>query len=371
MLYDVRRMHISPRGQGIDQPSFGGEGSLATLAVLIPAWQPETRLIELVVELHTLGIGVIAIVDDGSRPECQPVFAEAAALARVELLHHAVNLGKGRALKTGLNYLLTAYPQLTGVVTADADGQHTAQDIERVARALLASGQRPVLGSRRFEQAVPLRSRIGNVLTRQIFGFLTGTSLSDTQTGLRGLPFAILPQLLPLEGERYEYEMTVLAHLCRSGQSPLEVPIATVYIENNRGSHFNPVWDSMRIYFVLLRFYASSVLAAGVDLAGFSLCFLLTQDLLLSVAVGRLSSLINFAVNRRFVFHSRASVRRALWRYYVLAAAIAAVSYGLILTLQTYARWNVFVAKIAVDMLLSLVSFSAQRTFVFRRGEPL
>ena len=132
-----------------------------------------------------------------------------------------------------------------------------------------------MLGSRRFEQAVPLRSRVGNVLTRSVFSFLTGTTLIDTQTGLRGLPRAVLPELLPLEGERYEYEMTMLAHLCRMGQSPLEVPVATVYLENNRGSHFNPVWDSMRIYFVLLRFYASSLLSAALDLAGFSLCFVL------------------------------------------------------------------------------------------------
>ena len=345
--------------------------SLATLAVLVPAWQPEARLPTLLGELLEGGFGVIVVVDDGSRPECRSVFAEVAALPRVELLRHAVNLGKGRALKTGFNHLLDSHPECTGVVTADADGQHTSEDIERVAQVLLRSGERPVLGSRGFERNVPLRSRIGNLVTRQVFGFLTGTKLSDTQTGLRGLPLAILPELLPLEGERYEYEMTMLAHLCRSGQTPLELPIATVYIEENRGSHFNPIWDSMRIYFVLLRFYASSLLAAGVDFAGFSLCFALTHHLLLSVAVGRLSSLINFAINRRFVFRSRASVPGSLWRYYVLAAAVGAVSYGLILTLQTYARWNVFAAKVAVDVLLSLVSFSAQRTFVFRRGEPL
>ena len=205
--------------------------------------------------LQSCGFGVVVLVDDGSRSECECVFAEAAALPRVERLQHPVNLGKGRALKTGFQHLLKAHPQMVGVVTADADGQHTAEDIERVALALLASGTRPVLGSRRFDQQnVPFRSRVGNVVARRIFGFLTGVTLTDTQTGLRGLPLALLPELLPLEGERYEYEMTMLAYLCRLGQGPVEVPIATVYLDKNRGSHFDPVRDPMRIYCALLRF---------------------------------------------------------------------------------------------------------------------
>ena len=345
--------------------------SLQTLAALLPAWQPEASFGALVAELVTRGFGIVIVVDDGSQAACEPVFAEIAALPRVNLLRHATNLGKGRALKSGFNHLLSAHPEMRGVVTADADGQHAPGDIERVARALLAGNGKPVLGVRRFSAAVPLRSRIGNRLTRLIFRLLTGTRLTDTQTGLRGLPLNLLPELLPLEGERYEYEMTMLAHLCRSGQVPAEVPIATIYLENNRGSHFNPVWDSMRIYFVLLRFYASSLLAAGIDLAGFSLCFALTHRILPSLVAGRLSSLINFTINRRFVFQSRPPVPGSLWRYYVLAAVVAGVSYALIVRLQKGAHWNVLLAKITVDAVLSLASFSAQRTFVFRRGEPL
>ena len=364
-------MHSTKRDLVLAGLAADGSRSLSELSVLIPAWQPDLTLMALVADLVQRGFGAVVVVDDGSRAECEALFAELSTLPAVEVLHHAVNLGKGRALKTGFNHLLNAHPEFAAVVTADGDGQHTPADIERVARALLDSGSRPVLGSRKLEKDVPLRSRIGNVLTREVFGFLTGASLSDTQTGLRGLPFALLPELLPLEGERYEYEMTMLAHLCRAAQTPLEVPIATVYIENNRGSHFNPVWDSMRIYFVLVRFYASSLIAAGIDLAGFWICYAFTHQLLLSVVVGRISSLVNFAVNRRFVFRSRGSVPGSLGRYYLLAAAVAAISYVFILTLHTYADWDVFAAKIIVDIVLSLISFSAQRTFVFRRGESL
>lgn len=329
----------------------------------------------LVQALVEAGFGRVVVVDDGSRAACAPVFAEVKALDRVHVLRHAVNLGKGRALKTGFNHVLSIGGDLVGVVTADADGQHTPGDIQKVGEALLSSGSRvgiqPVLGVRSFAGDVPLRSRFGNLLTRRVFSFLTGTSITDTQTGLRGLPLSVLPGLMALDGERYEYEMTMLAHLCRSGPAPLQVSIATVYIENNRGSHFDPVWDSMRIYFVLVRFYASSILAAGLDLLLFTICFALTGRVLWSVVIGRLSSLVNFWVNRRFVFHNRGSVPQALWRYYLLAVAIGAASYWSIVGLHRYAHWPVLLAKVCVDILLSLMSFAAQRTFVFRRGEAI
>ena len=344
---------------------------LESLAVLVPAWQPRERLLPLVQALLRAGFGRIVVVDDGSQAEYAAVFAGVSALPRVEVLHHALNLGKGRALKTGFNHLLMQGAEFVGVVTADADGQHTPEDIQRVGEALLRSGAHPVLGVRAFSGDVPLRSRVGNLMTRRVFSFLTGTHITDTQTGLRGLPLCILPELIALDGERYEYEMTTLAHLCRGGRGPQEVPIATVYIENNRDSHFDPVWDSMRIYFVLVRFYASSLSAAGLDLLLFTVCFTLTGDVLLSVVTGRLSSLVNFWVNRRFVFHHSGAVGQALWRYYVLAVAIGAASYWAIVGFHQYMHWPVLLAKIGVDVLLSLLSFAVQRTFVFRRGEAI
>ena len=342
--------------------------SLAGIAVLIPAWQPELTLVDLVFSLLDEGFATILVVDDGSNPASLHIFDELES-SGVLVLRHAVNLGKGRALKSGFNYLLTRHPDLEAVITADADGQHTPKDILRVARTLQTSAGRPVLGSREFDGAVPLRSKLGNLLTRNIFAFVTGTRLTDTQTGLRGLPVRLLPELLALEGERYEYEMSMLAHLCSGHRPPVELPIETVYLDGNRSSHFNPVWDSMRIYFVLARFYFSSVLAACIDFAGFSAAFALTGNVLVSVVVGRMSSLVNFALNRKFVFHTRTSIPGALWRYYLLVLVIGAISYGSIFALRSYLHWNVFVAKLVVDVMLSLVSFSVQRTFVFRQGK--
>ena len=236
--------------------------TLDRLAVLIPAWQPEQWLTVLVASLVARGFGAVVIVNDGSDEKCSVLFEELARLPRVHVLRHAMNLGKGRALKTGIHYFLNELRMMDGLVTADADGQHMPADIVLVAEALLEADGKLVLGSRRFTADAPLRSRFGNGLTRHIFAFVTGAKLTDTQTGLRAFPRNLLPELLVLDGERYEYEMTVLAHVCCLGNKPLEIPIETIYIDGNRASHFNPVWDSMRIYFVLMRFYFDEILAA-------------------------------------------------------------------------------------------------------------
>ena len=226
--------------------------------MLIPAWQPDAALLHLVTALRGSSFAAIVVVDDGSAPPSQAVFS-ALRGEGISVLRHAVNLGKGRALKTGFNALLVEHPEVRGVITADADGQHTPEDIVKVAAALAANLKRPMLGTRAFAGSVPLGSRIGNTFTRALFGIVSGVHLQDTQTGLRGLPVSTLPALLALRGERYEYEMNMLAHLCRIGERPLEVPIKTIYLDGNRSSHFHPLWDSVRVCLALARFVRASV----------------------------------------------------------------------------------------------------------------
>ena len=198
------------------------------------------------------GFAGILVVDDGSSETSVGVFEELRRLASVVVVRHERNRGKGRALKTGIEFVLREMPEIQGVVTADADGQHRAEDIVRVARGL-SQEDRLVLGVRAFGGVVPLRCRVGNGATRSLFRLLTGVRLSDTQTGLRGIPRGILGELVELEGERYEYEMVVLTRLCGTGRRPVEVPIETVYLEGNRSSHFKPLADSVRILWVLVR----------------------------------------------------------------------------------------------------------------------
>src|SRR5262249_16001168 len=163
---------------------------------------------------------------------------------------HAVNLGKGQALKTAFNHYLLRCPQdSVGVVTADADGQHLPADVLRVAETLERGPATLVLGSRGFEGAVPARSRVRNVPTRLILRWLIGRSVRDTQTGLRGIPRRFLPELLAMEAGRYEFELDMLIRATEERIPIAEIPIETVY-GGPAQSHFNPLRDSLRIYFV-------------------------------------------------------------------------------------------------------------------------
>ncbi len=227
--------------------------ALSGVVVLIPAWQPDARLEALVGELRQAQLLRLVLVDDGSGPQSEALLERLAALPEVALCRHTENRGKGRALKTGFQYVLGLSPAVTGVVTADADGQHLAADIVLVARRLAATFSRPVLGVRDFAGKVPWRSRFGNGLARRIFAWRTGCDVQDTQTGLRGLPVTLLPALMALPGERYDYETVMLLYLCCNSGVPDEIAIRTVYLDKNRSSHFHPLQDSLQVYRALLR----------------------------------------------------------------------------------------------------------------------
>jgi glycosyltransferase involved in cell wall biosynthesis len=220
-------------------------GSLGGLVVVIPAWEPDERLLGLVEELVGCGFGGVVVVDDGS--SAVGVFEELRGLAGVQVVRLERNRGKGRALKAGIETVMREMVGVRGVVTADADGQHTVADIVRVGEAL---GEEFVMGVRGFGGAVPLRCWVGNVVTRWFFQAGTGVRVGDTQTGWRGVPRQMFQEVLGCEGERYEWEMVVLVRMCRR---MVEVPIETVYLEGNGSSHFRAVRDSGRVLGALVR----------------------------------------------------------------------------------------------------------------------
>jgi putative flippase GtrA len=336
--------------------------------VLIPAYHPAFELPHMAAALYASGeVEAVVIVDDGSGPKFQPVFAAAATVPGVTVLRHVVNLGKGAALKTGLNAVACRYPGHVGIVTADADGQHKVADIVRTARALVANPQTLVLGVRDFRGNVPLRSRLGNGLTRAVMRFVTGHAFSDTQTGLRGIPMDFVPDLMRSKPNGYDFELDMLL-ICGEARRPIvEVPIETVYIDSNRGSHFNPLLDSMRVYFVFLRFAAVSMITAAID----NTVFLLLHHSWPSVigcqfASRAVAGIFNYSANKLEVFRSRTRNTVALPRYIASVIVQGLVSYFLFIHLSRLLRIDVALAKIIVETALFFASFVVQREFVFR-----
>ena len=337
------------------------------LGVLIPAYRPADSLWDVVHALVDKSLPQIVVVDDGSGPEFRDLFARVAELPGVELLRHATNLGKGAALKTGLNYALCKYPDLAGVVTADADGQHHPDDIERVGESLLAHPDSLVLGCRTFRGEVPLRSRIGNVATSAIMHALMGRKMSDTQTGLRGIPAAFAPRILKLEANGYEFELEMLIAAHQLGVPLVEEPIRTIYLPGNPSSHFNPIVDSMKIYFILLRFGSVSLLTALLDNLVFILALHRGGSVLLSQALGRTVGLaFNYTTVRSSVFYSHQRHKTVLPKYLLLALVSGTASYGGIRLLAATMGIAAIPAKLAVESVLFLVNFAVQRLFIFK-----
>jgi glycosyltransferase involved in cell wall biosynthesis len=227
------------------------------MIVLLPAYQPGEPLRALLTDLRAAApdAGVV-VVDDGSGPGSADVLRAAGDLGAT-VLRHERNRGKGAALKTGFGYAAEHHPG-HDVVTADVDGQHDVGDILRVAGAVRDSG-RLVLGVRRFDTRTPLRSRFGNTLTQALFRAVTGHGVQDTQTGLRAYPAGLLQWLCTIPGDRFEYEMNVLLYAAGAGHPIDEIVVATTYLNENASSHFDPLSDSVRIYWPLLRYAATSI----------------------------------------------------------------------------------------------------------------
>lgn len=221
---------------------------LKDISILIPAYRPDFRLNKLIDELTRRGFTRIIVVDDGSGPRYAKVFNEA-WLQGARVLVHEENKGKGAALKTGLKWM--TYMRYGGVVACDADGQHSVEDVVAVAQALRDAPDALILGVRDLKK-MPLKSRVGNRMTRTVLGLKSGLWLTDTQTGLRGLPERALPLFAGLPGDRFEYETTMLLEAQQRNLPILEVPIETRYFNHNARTHFKPWRDGARIYAQLL-----------------------------------------------------------------------------------------------------------------------
>ena len=355
---------------------------MSCLIVLIPAYQPDEQLIQLVNRFQNETDFCVIVVNDGSASEKQAVFDSLPKT--VTVLEHQVNQGKGRAMKTGMEYILEKHPTEEGVVVVDADGQHLLPDVIRVCEELKSSPDALILGSRQFTGQVPFRSKAGNTITRHVFALASGIKVYDTQTGLRAFSVSRIPELLSIKGERYEYEMNMLLGAAEKHIPVKEVYIETVYLdEENSSSHFHPIRDSARIYGCILKFIlpsifkfgSSSVAAFLIDYSLFLLLNFLLKgsflsagiQLLLATVISRgCSSVCNFTFNRLFVFKSKDKLLPALLKYYGLVLIVLALNYPLLYIFNLLLSIPVAVSKLMVEVILFLFNFTIQRLYIFK-----
>ncbi|SHH46124.1 bifunctional glycosyltransferase family 2/GtrA family protein [Clostridium grantii] len=336
------------------------------MIVLIPAYEPTNKMINLIKNLKDKCDYDILIVDDGSGNDYKIVFDIAREMGCL-VITGEVNKGKGSALKLGFEFI-KSLGNNQGIVTADCDGQHLPEDIIKVAEAIDENSNKIILGSRKFKGNVPFRSRFGNSITRNVFTFASGVKIYDTQTGLRGFNYSMLNWLCHIPGHRFEYEMNQLLEANFAGYDFKEIDIDTVYLEENKSSHFRTIQDSAQVYYPIIKFSLSSILSAVLDFTLVILLQLLTSNLFLAVVGARVcSGIFNYTMNNLYVFSKfkNSSIKKSLPRYFILAFFIMLANYGIIHIFNETLGVNLFMSKLMAEVSIFSFSFWAQRKFVF------
>ena len=349
--------------------------------IVIPSYEPDERLIALLNDLDAKEMGPVIIVNDGSSEEYDPIFREVESIITKrggKYISYRPNRGKGRALKTAFSYISENMPDALGCVTADSDGQHTPECINNIIENLKAKPDNLILGVRQFEKKdIPWKSWFGNTLTIKVFSYVAGMKVNDTQSGLRGIPFRFMKELIDCKGERFEYEMQMLLE-CAGRYDLTEVPIQTIYeSKENHQTHFKPIRDSFRIYKILgkkfLKFIFSSLSSFVVDIILFYLFVLLFKEAypalyvtIATVSSRVISAVYNYLINYKFVFKSKASRSTSLTKYALLAIIQMSLSAGIVSLIVFLIPncWETLV-KAIVDTILFLISYSVQQRFVF------
>ena len=337
--------------------------------VIIPTFRPDKTLISITDQLWSLGYGII-VVDDGSGKDYRQIFEAVSDISIV--LHHSENQGKGAAIKTALNYIKNEMWDSDVIGVMDSDGQHQTEDMRRVLEFADNHRKTLVLGVRNVGKEMPLKSRIGNRITRTVFRMISGVKVSDTQTGLRAFSSDLIKKLLSVQGERYEYEMNVLIELAKAKIPIEEVPIDTIYHDkNNSCSHFHVFRDSIRIYKNLLKFTLSSFSSFIVDYVLFALLLIVLPHtalwvFLANVCARVVSAFYNYTLNCSLVFHTGRKIRTAA-EYFVLAAFILVMNSLILSVLVQLLHFSVYPAKILTESILFFVSWVVQRRLIFKK----
>lgn len=353
---------------------------MSNSVVIIPALNPDETLVDYIRQLLQCGVPQIIVIDDGSDQEHQPCFQEIGRMDKVILLVHENNMGKGRSLKDALAYYdahgMNRY--YNGVITADADGQHSVADVLRISQIMSEKHTSAlVLGERAFDKDVPLRSRFGNSCTRIVFRLLYRLKLRDTQSGLRGIPNRLIPVFSGLFGERYEYEMNMLM-ACSIHNIPIKsISIETIYIDENASSHFHVLKDSIKIYSLLLktflRFTAVAISSFFIDVLLFSIGVELLKGksgyyiVRATISARVCSSIYNFLMNRNVVFNGNDKLFRTVVKYYCLCIIQMLMSAFLVTLLCKALPAIEIIWKILVDVGLFFISYHVQQKWIFTR----
>ena len=321
---------------------------------LIPSLNPDVSFVDIAKEVFEAGLTLI-VVNDGSKEECDYIFDQIEEFAVV--LGYRENHGKGYALKRGFEYIgNNLSEEVDYIVTADSDGQHAIEDIVRVAN-LTRKTDSIVLGMRDLSEKIPIKSRIGNDLSKVVYTIVTGVFLKDNQSGLRGFPARLCMWFQDIPGNKYEFELNVLATAHKEGMKIYGIDIKTIYENNNKNTHFRPIKDTVRIQKSLWAYGLISALLYSLYtliisvLVWFGIPHFFFWLIGIFIWITAMHAVLN-------VFSAGIRHRQKISAVYYITCSIKYFITTLIMLLFYYMNWNMFLGGVlclAVIMLLSYV----------------
>ena len=333
------------------------------LTIVIPAYEPDNNLIELIDKLNSFFKDFsIIVVNDGSLHH-DDIFSTVKEKDNVTLLNHEKNLGKGEALKTAFRYIKNQNTKAV-IVTADSDGQHKPEDIKRVYDFYVKNSNGGiVLGSRKFDNNVPFKSSFGNNVSKGLLRLCLNDHLNDNQTGLRAFDYTLLDFMINVKGSRFEYEMNMLSEAVRSDISIKEIAIQTIYINNNKGSHFRPVRDFTKISLCIMKYLWPSIISLLFDFVLFMVLVLvnkninITKLICFSLLASTSAVVVNLLINLIGIFYGNKKIFKSKkrWIKYIFKSILnIGLSLGILL-LFNLGFHNYIVIRILSSLILIIV----------------
>lgn len=340
------------------------------ILIIIPAYNPPIKLFEALLTKLEGAFKHVLIVNDGSDESFNDFFKKLEK--KYHVLKHEYNLGKGEAIKTAYKFAYDNYKDVLAYVVIDCDNQHDIEDMINCCKAAIERPDSLVIGVRDFSlDTVPFKSKAGNKITRLMFKWLFNKDITDTQTGLRAISPTIVNKLLAVSGSRYNYELKCLITCCEENIPIVEVPIKTIYIENNKESRFNPVKDSFIIYKEFINYYLRLFIPYLISLLVFLIVFYFmnsNNDLKALIIVNIIAGIINIVTNiimnyRNIYKHNNLGnnlvyILKKILKIFI-AGFIIYICYNLL-------NINLLLSKVLVDIILTIIIFLIFRNVGFK-----
>ena len=337
------------------------------IAIVIPSLEPDSKFIDYLKDIKEAGADYVVVVDDGNKPIYKDLFKEVKSLGCV-VLKHGVNCGKGRSFKTAFNYILCEMENVSVVVTADGDGTYLPEDIINVANN--TKENTITIGCRDFnDEKIGRNTRNSNAVTSFLIKTLSDISMSDTQSSLRAFNRELLPYMITVNGERYDYDFNMIFE--KKNIDLLEIPVTTTRRISDRKSHFRPLKDTLSVTLTFLAFIVVSLSSTILDLILYSFFINMFIDafpilyISISTFLARVvSDFYNYYFDKTLVFKSKES--SSLGRYAILCVCkTAASALGVTLLVMLLKDGEIWI-KLFVDTVIFFVAYKIEKNWVHK-----